>query len=102
MNRNGNETESFAGNFVASDEQGLFFEVPYSKCLGGALAERWRPSQASRGPKNQNWASRRSHELSLKRCLHTVMRNCAPQAVLNNTATYDFEVVHPRPMSKGS
>ena len=28
MNRNGNETESFAGNFVASDEQGLFFEVP--------------------------------------------------------------------------
>jgi hypothetical protein len=30
MNRNGNETESFAGNFVASDEQGLFFEVPIS------------------------------------------------------------------------
>jgi hypothetical protein len=29
MNRNGNETESFAGNFVASDEEGLFFEVPY-------------------------------------------------------------------------
>jgi hypothetical protein len=28
MNRNRNETESFAGNFVASDEQGLFFEVP--------------------------------------------------------------------------
>jgi hypothetical protein len=28
MNRNGNETESFAGNIVASDEQGLFFEVP--------------------------------------------------------------------------
>jgi hypothetical protein len=32
MNRNGNETESFAGNFVASDEQGLFFEVPLSWC----------------------------------------------------------------------
>jgi hypothetical protein len=30
MNRNGNETESFAGNFVASDKQGLFFEVPVS------------------------------------------------------------------------
>ena len=28
MNRTGNETESFAGNFVASDKQGLFFEVP--------------------------------------------------------------------------
>ena len=28
MNRNTNETESFAGNFVASDEYGLFFEVP--------------------------------------------------------------------------
>jgi hypothetical protein len=27
MNRNGNETESFAGNFVASDEQGLFFDI---------------------------------------------------------------------------
>jgi hypothetical protein len=32
MNRNGNETESFAGNFVASNEQGLFFEVPYYLC----------------------------------------------------------------------
>ena len=30
MNRNTNETESFAGNFVASDEYGLFFEVPLS------------------------------------------------------------------------
>jgi hypothetical protein len=28
MNRNGNETESFAGNFVAADNYGLFFEVP--------------------------------------------------------------------------
>jgi hypothetical protein len=28
MNRNGNETESFAGNFVAPDDYGLFFEVP--------------------------------------------------------------------------
>ena len=33
MNRNGNETESFAGNFVASNEQGLFFEVPISQFL---------------------------------------------------------------------
>ena len=33
MNRNGNETESFAGNFVASDEQGLFFEVPSNRLL---------------------------------------------------------------------
>jgi hypothetical protein len=30
MNRNENEAESFADNFVASDEQLLFFEVPYS------------------------------------------------------------------------
>jgi hypothetical protein len=30
MNRNANETESFADNFVASDEYGLFFEVPIS------------------------------------------------------------------------
>src|SRR5262245_2383900 len=29
MNRNGNEAESFADNFVASDESLLFFEVPY-------------------------------------------------------------------------
>src|SRR5712672_2206750 len=28
MNRNGNEAESFAGNFVASDRWRLFFEVP--------------------------------------------------------------------------
>jgi hypothetical protein len=28
MNRNGNETESFGGNFVAPDDCGLFFEVP--------------------------------------------------------------------------
>jgi hypothetical protein len=28
MNGNGNEPESFAGNFVASDESRLFFEVP--------------------------------------------------------------------------
>jgi hypothetical protein len=37
MNRNGNETESFAGNFVASDEQGLFFEVPLRLSVAGAL-----------------------------------------------------------------
>jgi hypothetical protein len=30
MNRNENEAESFGGNFVASGEQKLFFEVPYS------------------------------------------------------------------------
>jgi len=30
MNRNENEAESFAGNFVASGEEGLFFEVPSS------------------------------------------------------------------------
>ena len=28
MNRNGNETKSFAGNFVASGKGRLFFEVP--------------------------------------------------------------------------
>jgi hypothetical protein len=28
MNRNENEAESFAGNFVASSEEGLFFGVP--------------------------------------------------------------------------
>jgi hypothetical protein len=30
MNRNENEAESFGGNFVASGEQKLFFEVPIS------------------------------------------------------------------------
>jgi hypothetical protein len=30
MNRNENETESFAGNFAASKKQRLFFEVPSS------------------------------------------------------------------------
>jgi hypothetical protein len=30
MNRNENEAESFGGNFVASGEQKLFFEVPLS------------------------------------------------------------------------
>jgi hypothetical protein len=30
MNRNENEAESFAGNDVASGEEGLFFEVPLS------------------------------------------------------------------------
>jgi hypothetical protein len=30
MNRNENETESFAGNFAASEQQRLFFEVPIS------------------------------------------------------------------------
>jgi hypothetical protein len=28
MNRNENEAESFAGNFVAFGEEALFFEVP--------------------------------------------------------------------------
>ena len=31
MNRNENETESFAGNFAASKKQRLFFEVPISE-----------------------------------------------------------------------
>ena len=31
MNRNGNETESFAGNFVASGKERLFFEVPITQ-----------------------------------------------------------------------
>jgi hypothetical protein len=39
MNRNGNETESFAGNFVASDEHGLFFEVPSSIYIPFNLTE---------------------------------------------------------------
>ena len=30
MNRNENETKSFAGNFAASKKQRLFFEVPFS------------------------------------------------------------------------
>ena len=30
MNRNENEAESFAGNFMAFGEEALFFEVPYS------------------------------------------------------------------------
>jgi hypothetical protein len=39
MNRNENEAESFAGNFVVCGEYGLFFEVPFSPfaplhCLG--------------------------------------------------------------------
>ena len=29
MNRNENEAESFAGNFVVCGEYGLFFEVPF-------------------------------------------------------------------------
>jgi hypothetical protein len=33
MNRNENEAESFGGNFVASGEQKLFFEVPLSLLL---------------------------------------------------------------------
>jgi hypothetical protein len=31
MNRNENETESFAGNFAASEKTHLFFEVPNSR-----------------------------------------------------------------------
>jgi len=34
MNRNENEAESFAGNFMAFGEEALFFEVPMSECAG--------------------------------------------------------------------
>ena len=34
MNRNENEAESFGGNFVASGEYKLFFEVPVSQISG--------------------------------------------------------------------
>ena len=33
MNRNENEAESFAGNFMAFGEEALFFEVPLSLLL---------------------------------------------------------------------
>jgi hypothetical protein len=32
MNRNENEAESFAGNFMAFGEEALFFEVPSRVC----------------------------------------------------------------------
>jgi hypothetical protein len=48
MNRNGNETESFAGNFVASDEQGLFFEVPIMTVFT-------RASQQGASRRLRNW-----------------------------------------------
>jgi hypothetical protein len=32
MNRNENEAESFAGNFMAFGEEALFFEVPLKIC----------------------------------------------------------------------
>jgi hypothetical protein len=41
MNRNGNETESFAGNFVASDEQGVVSRVFRTFGLGEAAPDRW-------------------------------------------------------------
>ena len=34
MNRNENEAESFAGNFMAFGEEALFFEVPF--CVSAA------------------------------------------------------------------
>ena len=59
MNRNGNETESFAGNFVASDEQGLFFEVPAIVFVERAERNRAGP-QSVTGVQG----SRRRNELS--------------------------------------
>src|SRR5258707_9014734 len=41
MNRNENEAESFAGNFVAFGEEALFFEVPLGEA--GYLRERLNP-----------------------------------------------------------
>jgi hypothetical protein len=38
MNRNENEAESFAGNFVATGEWGLFFEVPLSLTIVRGLS----------------------------------------------------------------
>ena len=40
MNRNENEAESFAGNFMAFGEEALFFEVPLS--FGGIAFPLWR------------------------------------------------------------
>jgi len=39
MNRNENEAESFAGNFMAFGEEALFFEVPLNMSSGGTLNE---------------------------------------------------------------
>jgi hypothetical protein len=40
MNRNENEAESFAGNFMAFGEEALFFEVPSGLAQGPAGASR--------------------------------------------------------------
>ena len=37
MNRNENEAESFAGNFMAFGEEALFFEVPLGQRLSQAV-----------------------------------------------------------------
>jgi len=37
MNRNENEAESFAGNFMAFGEEALFFEVPISEHWGDPI-----------------------------------------------------------------
>ena len=58
MNRNGNETESFAGNFVASDEQGLFFEVTCSLLL--AFVPHLSPTPSSRHRASGHHRRRRS------------------------------------------
>jgi hypothetical protein len=67
MNRNENETESFAGNFAASEQQRLFFEVP----IRLLLAQRWqayhRPRFRYTGPyfpfffvcPSKSWTARR-------------------------------------------
>jgi hypothetical protein len=43
MNRNGNETESFAGNFLASGKGRLFFEVPFRSMAAPRPAWRAKP-----------------------------------------------------------
>src|SRR6516165_2738765 len=48
MNRNENEAESFAGNFMAFGEEALFFEVPSIENMMGTVrrvcrnVKRWR------------------------------------------------------------
>ena len=48
MNRNENEAESFAGNFMAFGEEALFFEVPFSPKRVSALEDKTQRSSGSR------------------------------------------------------
>jgi hypothetical protein len=41
MNRNENEAESFAGNFMAFGEEALFFEVPYILQASSGIVSRF-------------------------------------------------------------